>query len=331
MSGPALAQDPAAADAAAAAAEVDDAQQWTEVFTLFQQSGRDDRGATYAMSMGALRRKGEELDQQLEELKYAEEQLLKKARMEAEGTRAPGSNGPRSASAAANVWGRSVACTMTEKVRHGAVLAEMAEEPWQAAVVADQAHSEALQQLNRQQKEQQEAAERARIEEAAQARAAAEAAAQRAQQLGEAEKAALRTQGMNSRRLPLRPGVPPCGYYLRKGVCKHGRSCLWDHPEPELNSLGCPVRPGQPVCAHFVRTQTCKFGAICGLDHPEPQGQPPQDQGSLPLELAKAEAQQHQLQLYLHLQLVQETSSLQEPDAMSETWVKFRVTFCLPV
>mmetsp|Transcript_35745 Transcript_35745/g.102761 ORF Transcript_35745/g.102761 Transcript_35745/m.102761 type:complete len:337 (-) Transcript_35745:77-1087(-) len=311
--------------------ETKEAKAWTEVFTLFQQSGRDDRGAAYAMTMGSLRRQGEDLDRQLEELEYIEEQLLAHAREEAE-AKVPNASGSRDAAvgSAASSWGRSLACGMTDEVRLGAKLAAAKEEHSQAAAIADRAHEEALETLEQQQKEKAEAEARAKAEEEAQAQSNAEAPTGRAQKTSEAERAALRAQGLNSRRLPLRPGTPPCGYFMRKGVCKNGRSCIWDHPEPELNSLGYPVRPGLPTCALFQRTHTCKFGALCGLDHPEVQGQVLQDQpGALPLALAKAAAQQHQLQLMLHLQLVQELPTLKDPEAMMDAWVKFRITFSL--
>uniref|UniRef100_A0A7S4W4R2 C3H1-type domain-containing protein n=1 Tax=Alexandrium monilatum TaxID=311494 RepID=A0A7S4W4R2_9DINO len=157
---------------------------------------------------------------------------------------------------------------------------------------------------------------------------ATEAGAARAQEINEAERQALLSQGFNTRRLPLRPGVPPCGYYMRKGVCKSGKSCLWDHPEMDLNSAGYPLRPGLPPCAPYQRTQTCKFGTLCSMDHPEFPGQEVREQpGALPLALAKAAAQQHQMHLMLQLQLVQEMPSLQEADAMMDAWVRFRIAF----
>mmetsp|Transcript_80645 Transcript_80645/g.250289 ORF Transcript_80645/g.250289 Transcript_80645/m.250289 type:complete len:231 (+) Transcript_80645:44-736(+) len=224
----------------------------------------------------------------------------------------------------------SLACSMTDEVRQAVLAAAAAEEPWQAGALSDQAHAEAVETLERQQKEREEAEARRKAEEDAQAAAAAEAASAKTKEMGENEKAALRAQGLNSRRLPLRPGLPPCAYFMRKGVCKVGRNCPWDHPELELNSLGLPIRPGQPVCALFGRTRTCKFGVLCSLDHPEPPPEDPQEApGQLPLALARTAAQQHQLQVLLQLQLVQELQSMQEPEAMSDSWAKFRVAFSL--
>lgn len=40
-------------------------------------------------------------------------------------------------------------------------------------------------------------------------------------------------QCLNCRGLPLRPGVPACGFYMRKGTCRYGQTCKWDHPEVE--------------------------------------------------------------------------------------------------
>lgn len=311
----------------AAGTEADEAAKaWTEVFTIFQQVGRDDRGAAYAMGMGSLRRKGEDLDKQLAALAFAEAQLLKHAREEAEAklpvrpSKAQGS--------VSNVWGRTLARSLTEKVRDATLHALVEEEPWRAAVTADAAHAEAIEALRRRQQEQAQAEARAKEEEEARAKAAIEAAAKRAAEMVEAEKAALLAQGLNARRLPLRPGRPACAYFVRKGVCKQGKSCIWDHPETEVNDGGYPVRPGQPVCALYKRTMTCKFGAICNYDHPDVAEQELQDQpGTLPLAMAKAAAQQHQLQVLLHLQLLQETPSLQEPEAITDSWSRFRLTF----
>merc|ERR1712048_564260 len=90
--------------------------------------------------------------------------------------------------------------------------------------------------------------------------------------MGEAqlvERNALRAQGLNSKKLPLRPGVPACSYFLRKGECKYGRTCKWDHPEVLVNSKGYPMRPGEQPCAFYLRTGICKFSNTCKFDHPE--------------------------------------------------------------
>lgn len=109
--------------------------------------------------------------------------------------------------------------------------------------------------------------------------------------MAEAERNALRVQGLNSKKLPLRPGVSPCGYYLRNGDCKYGKACKWDHPETQstpgggrpvvvppprgawqrtatTNSKGYPMRSGEAPCAFYMRTGTCKFGPTCKFDHP---------------------------------------------------------------
>merc|ERR1712125_109443 len=83
------------------------------------------------------------------------------------------------------------------------------------------------------------------------------------------ERNALRAQGLNSKKLPLRPGVPPCTYFLRKGECKYGRTCKWDHPEVTVNTKGYPMRPGETPCAFYLRTGVCKFSNTCKFDHPE--------------------------------------------------------------
>lgn len=276
------------------------------------------------MTMGTLRRKGEELDQQLEACRFAEERLLQLAGDETRGTGTLAAT-----SSASRSWGEGLASALGAKVRQEAVEEVADEAPWQAARMADEAHREALQLLMSQQQAEAEAEVRAQAEAESRARKEAEDAERLAEGAKEAERTALRAQGLNSRRLPLRPGLPPCGFFMRKGTCKKGKSCVWDHPEPDTNSRGYPQRPGQPSCALYGRTQTCKFGALCMYDHPEPQADAQDQPGMLPLALAKVSAQQHQLQLLLHLQLLQELPGQQDPEAMMNAWVRFRITFAL--
>lgn len=84
-----------------------------------------------------------------------------------------------------------------------------------------------------------------------------------------AERTALRAQGLNSKKLPLRPSVPQCSFFMRTGDCKYGRNCKWDHPENSVNTKGYPVRPGETPCAFYLRTGECKFSNTCKFDHPE--------------------------------------------------------------
>lgn len=321
----------ASADDEVSGAAAEEAKAWTEVFTLFQQSGRDDRGAAYAMSMGALRRKSEELDLQIEAIRFQESRLLQFARGEAKVDEELAPKAAASASEAARHWGKQLAGGICSQVRQFRGLDFLEEKPWQAATMADDAHDEAVDLLETQQREQEEADLKAKAEAKGQAQAQAEADERIASEVNEAQRTALASQGLNSKRLPLRPGLPPCGFFMRRGTCKRGKGCMWDHPEPDTNSKGYPLRPGQLVCALYRRTHTCKFGLLCMYDHPEPTSkEEPQDQpGTLPLALAKVSAQQHQLQLLMHLQLLQEMDMLQDPEAMMNAWVRFRITFSL--
>uniref|UniRef100_A0A7S2NUL1 C3H1-type domain-containing protein n=1 Tax=Zooxanthella nutricula TaxID=1333877 RepID=A0A7S2NUL1_9DINO len=318
----------AAGEVGGAAAE--EARAWTEVFTLFQQAGRDDRGAAYAMSMGALRRKCEDLDLQLEAARFQEQRLLHFARSEMKVDDTSALAAADAASEAARTFGRELAGSLCTQVRSSRGRDFVQAKPWQAALMADDAHEEASDTLERQQKEQEELDIRTKAQAKAEAAALAEAEEKIEREVGEQTRTALASQGLNSKRLPLRPGLPPCGFFMRKGTCKRGKSCMWDHPEPDLNSSGYPLRPGQLVCALYRRTRTCKFGLLCMYDHPELPGDEPKDQpGMLPLALAKVAAQQHQLQLLLHLQLLQEMDMMQDPEAMMNAWVRFRITFSL--
>lgn len=313
---------------AAAAAE---ARIWTEVFTLFQKGHRDDRGAAYAMSMGALRRKCEELDLRLEAVRFQESRLLQFARTDVQaGTREAASQAASQAPDAARAAGAALADRMTMQVRQARGYQKLVSKPWQAAVMADDAHEEAADLLETQQREQEERDIRQKAEAKAKAQALEEVEGRIARDVGEHVRLVLARQGLNSKRLPLRPGLPPCGYFMRKGSCKRLKACMWDHPEADTNSKGSPLRPGMLPCALYRRTQTCKFGMLCMYDHPEPGQEEVKDgPGQLPMALAKAAAQQHQAQLLLHLQLLQETDVLQDPDAMMNAWVRFRMTFSL--
>eukprot|EP00930_Biecheleria_cincta_P099459 TRINITY_DN9108_c0_g1_i1.p1 TRINITY_DN9108_c0_g1~~TRINITY_DN9108_c0_g1_i1.p1 ORF type:complete len:265 (-),score=70.84 TRINITY_DN9108_c0_g1_i1:15-809(-) len=37
-------------------------------------------------------------------------------------------------------------------------------------------------------------------------------------------------EGGTKKRLPRRPGVPECKFYMKTGACAYGPSCKWDHP-----------------------------------------------------------------------------------------------------
>merc|ERR1712060_782442 len=69
------------------------------------------------------------------------------------------------------------------------------------------------------------------------------------------------TKSASGQRLPRRPGVPACTFYLTRGECHYGPSCKWDHPDRKqapTNTTGYPKRPGQPDCAFYMRTTICK-------------------------------------------------------------------------
>ncbi|CAK0881444.1 unnamed protein product [Prorocentrum cordatum] len=292
----------------------DQARAWTEVFTLFQQSGRDDRGAAFAMSMGALRRRGEEIDsidRQIEALRFAAGRLQQHARCEAAG---PG--GAPSVTPQAQAWGRALAGSAGSRRGGGRG----------AAVARRRAGRRGARGGAAPAGRQAGGGGRGRRpgRGGVRRRGAGEGGS-----LDRAQRDVLRSRGLNARRLPLRPGLPPCGRFVRKGVCRAGRGCRWDHPETDVNSKGHPLRPGQKACAAYRRTQCCKFGALCAFDHPEPSKALEDLPGTLPLALARAAAQQQQSQLLLHLQLLQELGSLQDPEAMKNAWMRFRYTFSL--
>lgn len=79
---------------------------------------------------------------------------------------------------------------------------------------------------------------------------------------------------LSSQGLPMRPGSPPCSFFIRTGKCSYGPTCKWDHPEGQGGSgnlqvvEGLPERPGEPPCAFYLKNGTCSFGATCKFDHP---------------------------------------------------------------
>jgi len=327
----------------------EDVRAWTEVFTQFQRNGQEDRGAAFAMTVGSLRRRREQLELRIEAAEFKEKRLLSFAHHELDITSeddasALKSSSTSSSAAAAAVastrakeapeisrsWGRALAERLGAEVAKSRAMDRLAAVPWKAAIMADDAHGDAVERLEREQKEREQVDLTTRAVAKAQAQAVAEVDERIDREVSEKTRTALASRGLNSKRLPLRPGFPPCGYFMRKGTCRRGRACMWDHPEPSLNSLGYPSRPGQTCCATFRRTQTCKFGVLCTYDHPEPEkdaSTPMPSSSRLPPVLAKMVAQQHQLQLLLHLQLLQEMDMLQDPEAMMTAWVKFRLTF----
>jgi len=283
---------------------------WTEAFWMLKEGGYGDRGARYALATASLKRKGEDIQQQLDALRLAEASLLQAARDEAAvALAARAEPRPHRDAKQARTWGQALADAVEVKTREAAaVLAkeeppyyptQLAQEAQQQVCEALEAHSRAEAEVQAQAVAQAEHALMLQAEAVAQAQVVAEAQAQvlseaqaqaeavaemqlqlqaEAQQAAQvheileaaaAERNALRAQGLNSKKLPLRPGVPPCSYFMRKGECKYGKACKWDHPEALMNAKGYPKRHGEPPCAFYTRTGVCKFGPTCRFDHPE--------------------------------------------------------------
>lgn len=75
--------------------------------------------------------------------------------------------------------------------------------------------------------------------------------------------------------LPERPDQPECQYYMKRGSCKFGTSCKYNHPKGRrseslatVGPFGFPLRPGNPVCNFYAIYGTCKYGPGCKYDHP---------------------------------------------------------------
>lgn len=292
-----------------------DEASWTEIFRMLQTAD-DDRGAQYALTIATLKRKGEDIQQQIDALQLAEGSLLNAAKDEAKVAVMKKKAEPRAPKLAKTVkssedWGRALASAVARQARD-ATTADIEEEPPNTATLLAQeaqqqvaetlfchgkAQSEAQTQAVTQAEQalmlQAEAVAQAQVIAEAQATALSEVQAQaqavaemqlelqaEAQQAHEqqaeleaaaAERQALRAQGLNSKKLPLRPGVPPCSFFMRRGECKYGKTCKWDHPEAQLltNSKGYAVRPGATPCPFYIKTGQCNLGGACKFDHPE--------------------------------------------------------------
>jgi len=282
-------------------------EQWSDVFWMLQEGGQGERGAHYALTIASLKRKGEDMQEQIDALRSAEGTLLQAARDE---IRSKDPAEPRQKDAKqAKTWGKALVTTVLKQATEAAeeaALAQPPSEPTKLALeaqqqVADtleahnkaQAEAQALQmieaekqlRLQAQQMEQERAIAEAQALQLAEAQAQAEQMAEmqlalQAQALQQQadqeqleaaanERTLLRAQGLNSKKLPLRPGVPPCGFFMRKGECKYGKQCKWDHPEVVMNTRGFPIRTGEPPCTFYMRMGHCKFAATCKYDHPE--------------------------------------------------------------
>mmetsp|Transcript_89445 Transcript_89445/g.251918 ORF Transcript_89445/g.251918 Transcript_89445/m.251918 type:complete len:444 (+) Transcript_89445:84-1415(+) len=288
-----------------------DSERWKETFWLLQENGLADRGARLALTVATLKRKGDEIQQQIDALRLAEGNLLQAAKDEVEKNRGQAESGSRMPkdNSQAKTWGTALANAVALQAKEANDEAAWDEPPYAATRLAQEAEQQVRAALEAQQRLQAEAEAQAVVEaqqalllqaqavaqaqviaeEQAhaleQAQAQAEVVAQMQAQLhAEAtmaqeqqaeleaqlvERNALRAQGLNSKKLPLRPGVPACSYFMRKGECKYGRTCKWDHPEVTVNTKGYPMRPGETPCAFYLRTGICKFSSTCKFDHPE--------------------------------------------------------------
>jgi len=305
----------AAADSGGLPAEPDE-EHWTEVFKMLHEGGESGRAAQFALTIATLKRKGEDIQQQIDALQLAEGSLMQAARDEAKEAILrkqvePRGLKPPKLAKHAKTWGQALATAVARQVQDASSSEALEEPPSAATLLAHEAQQQVTETLEAHTKHQAEAqaqavaqAEQAlmlQAEAVAQAQAIAEAQATalsevqaqaqavaemqlelqaEAQQAQEqqaeleaaaAERQALRAQGLNSKKLPLRPGVPPCSYFMRRGECKYGKTCKWDHPEAHLltNSKGYSVRPGSAPCPFYLKTGACNFAGTCKFDHPE--------------------------------------------------------------
>mmetsp|Transcript_8433 Transcript_8433/g.18106 ORF Transcript_8433/g.18106 Transcript_8433/m.18106 type:complete len:488 (+) Transcript_8433:131-1594(+) len=64
---------------------------------------------------------------------------------------------------------------------------------------------------------------------------------------------------------PVRPGAPPCQYYLKTGKCSYGARCKFNHPPRDEKLLSALHRRD---CFDFVHTGECPYGSTCKYNHP---------------------------------------------------------------
>ncbi|KAF3781991.1 Zinc finger CCCH domain-containing protein 67 [Nymphaea thermarum] len=101
---------------------------------------------------------------------------------------------------------------------------------------------------------------------------------------------------------PQKPNEPDCAYYMKRGICKYGMNCRFNHPPERTRhqqvqvakgNEGLPERVGQPECKFYLKTGTCKFGGACRYHHPREKdgagGKPELNFLGLPIRLGEKE------------------------------------------
>eukprot|EP00418_Pyrodinium_bahamense_P062968 CAMPEP_0179077018 /NCGR_PEP_ID=MMETSP0796-20121207/34400_1 /TAXON_ID=73915 /ORGANISM="Pyrodinium bahamense, Strain pbaha01" /LENGTH=519 /DNA_ID=CAMNT_0020774289 /DNA_START=20 /DNA_END=1576 /DNA_ORIENTATION=+ len=194
---PSLAK-PGATDSGGLANDQDEAQ-WTEVFRMLESGSEGDRAAHLALTVATLKRKGDELQQQMDALQLAQTSLMQAAMDEAKEAVARKNAEPRGpkqpkTDAGAKAWGRALALDAVHRLR-AAVRAEAQEEPpFRATELARDALQQAARTLEAQAKAHAEAQSKAQLQAVVQAQQVllmqAEAVAQ-AQAMAEAQAQAL--------------------------------------------------------------------------------------------------------------------------------------------
>jgi len=214
---------------------------WGQVFATMQQTGQTNRALEYAQSLRKLRGAIQDLHAKYKDAVSSEDELLQTAYTEA--LQAYQVQQEAQAEAEAQDQLQMQADAMQQQAMDAAYR--------EAIELQVQAHQEVEAKAKELQQSVQEAHQKA------------------AQALANQEIAAGRSPG----RLPRRPGVSPCEFYLRTGECAYGLTCKWDHPTdrlgPKLNAVGLPLRPGESNCTFYMRTGKCSFGQTCKWNHPD--------------------------------------------------------------
>ncbi|PSS35266.1 Zinc finger CCCH domain-containing protein [Actinidia chinensis var. chinensis] len=74
--------------------------------------------------------------------------------------------------------------------------------------------------------------------------------------------------------LPLRPYAEDCQFYVRKGTCKFGLNCRYNHPVRRVNHQKAgkekekfSEKPEEIECKYYLTQEGCKYGKFCRYNH----------------------------------------------------------------
>lgn len=114
---------------------------------MLQDGGQGDRGAHYALTVATLKRKAEDLQQQIDALQLAETSLLQAAQEEAANNRAKAETRQAKRSKQAIVWGQALANAVASQAKEASDSAAEDEPPYSATELAHEAQKQVAETL----------------------------------------------------------------------------------------------------------------------------------------------------------------------------------------